>query len=549
MRRAISPARRSDLFRLYAAEVSSGAGDGIMWVALVAAVADEPRPGLWLSVIVIARLAPRALLSVPAGLLIDRLRPRSLLVGVDLVRAVTTGALGLAALGGATPTIVVALVLLSYVIGVPTRPALAAALPRVASESELATANAILSTTRQVMTFVGPLLGVGLVVSSVATGYFANAASFVVSAALYAGVGAQGWRERLTTTRGPESGSADQVGPGRAAPPPMSAPRDVVALVWVVAAMYVVRGAEMVLWGLLVTERLGASASAFGYLAGAVGLGAVVATPVARWSADSARSALAVLLGVGLTVVPTAALAGTNELAVAIALLILVGAGMVVFEVVSVVLIQRVVPLERLGTVFGRVNAASNGGKLIGAVAAPAMVAGVGVGGALLGVVAAVSVVTVFAAPGVRRLAAQADERRRRLDPMVDVLAALDLFDGASRSSLERLAAEAREEHLAVGTVVVAEGEPSDDLFVALDGEFDVTANGSWINEMGPGDWFGEIGLVDRIPRTATVVVSSEATVWRIPGELFLGVLEESGSPPTALVEGIADRLATGRAG
>jgi hypothetical protein len=42
--------------------------------------------------------------------------------------------------------------------------------------------------------------------------------------------------------------------------------------------------------------------------------------------------------------------------------------------------------------------------------------------------------------------------------------------------------------------------------------------------------------------------VRAEATVWRVPGELFLGVLEESGAPPTALVEGIADRLATGRA-
>ena len=59
----------------------------------------------------------------------------------------------------ASALVVMALVLLSYTIAAPTRPALSAILPAVAGERHLAGANAVISIIRQIMTFVGPLLG------------------------------------------------------------------------------------------------------------------------------------------------------------------------------------------------------------------------------------------------------------------------------------------------------------------------------------------------------------------------------------------------------
>ena len=64
------------------------------------------------------------------------------------------------------------------------------------------------------------------------------------------------------------------------------------------------------------------------------------------------------------------------------------------------------------------------------------------------------------------------------------------------------------------------------------------------INKMSAGDWFGEIGLLQRSPRTATVVATSEAVVWRIPGETFLSALGTLAAEPSALLDTMADRLA-----
>jgi len=64
--------RNAGLRRLCVAEVISGAGDGIFWVALAMLLADQPRFGVWLTIAVVACLAPRALLILAAGSLVDR---------------------------------------------------------------------------------------------------------------------------------------------------------------------------------------------------------------------------------------------------------------------------------------------------------------------------------------------------------------------------------------------------------------------------------------------------------------------------------------------
>ena len=64
----------------------------------------------------------------------------------------------------------------------------------------------------------------------------------------------------------------------------------------------------------------------------------------------------------------------------------------------------------------------------------------------------------------------------------------------------------------------------------------------SQVNSLEPPDYFGEIGLIEQIPRTATVTAARDARLLRIPGEDFLAALTEY-TPSTALVEGAAMRL------
>jgi MFS family permease len=545
--------RRRNLQKLYIAETASGIGDGVMWVALISALADEQRYGLWLSLAVLVRLGPRALFSIPAGSLVDRVGPQTLLVTVDSVRALLLAGTAALAWAGSGPIPILAAILVSKIVAVPSRPALSAALPRVSGETHLAAANATLSTIRQVMTFVGPLIGVAVVAWSTTGGYLTNAIGFAVSAAALAAVRGVPWPDvdrpafdRLRALRSgrrlPSLSGSFRSGVGSVRLPGMP------ALIGLIGAVYFLRGAETVLYVLVVRDLIGATPSSFGYLAGAVGVGAVLATPMARRGADSARPVAMLAIALTITVVPTALLAGSTDLALSALLLLPVGAGVVLFEVVSVVTLQRTAHPHALGRVFGAVTSASNTGQLLGAIVAAPVALWLGTDVALIVLAAAVAISGSLTLPSVRTLTASAQDRRLLLEPLVEVLDQVELFDGASRPVLERVAAVVIEETIDTDTIVIHEGAESNDLFLARTGTFDVSVAGHKINEMGPGSWFGEIGLIDRSPRTATVVATSPSVVWRIPGDVFLAVLDESGSPPTALVEGVAARLATGRA-
>ena len=76
-------------------------------------------------------------------------------------------------------------------------------------------------------------------------------------------------------------------------------------------------------------------------------------------------------------------------------------------------------------------------------------------------------------------------------------------------------------------------------------GRLEVFVGGERINEVGPGDVVGEIGVVGRRPRTATVIAATDVELWRLPGGVFLSAIEMHPVMPDALRRGIADRLAT----
>lgn len=154
-----------------------------------------------------------------------------------------------------------------------------------------------------------------------------------------------------------------------------------------------------------------------------------------------------------------------------------------------------------------------------------------------------VAVLGGLSIPGLARLARSTRERQRQLAPIVAELAVLDLFSGANRAVLERLAMESDPIDIAPGTVVIRQGDRADHLYVVRTGPFDVFHGDTIINHVGAGEWFGEIGLLQRRRRTATVQARDAATAWRIPGSVFLSALQEAAAEPTAVMEVIGERL------
>ena len=92
----------------------------------------------------------------------------------------------------------------------------------------------------------------------------------------------------------------------------------------------------------------------------------------------------------------------------------------------------------------------------------------------------------------------------------VSQLAKVPLFSDCSQRDLQTVARVVREIPHEAGTVIAREGEPGVGLFIILDGTADVSIGGRKKATLGPGDFFGEIALLDGGPRTATVTAKSD---------------------------------------
>lgn len=101
----------------------------------------------------------------------------------------------------------------------------------------------------------------------------------------------------------------------------------------------------------------------------------------------------------------------------------------------------------------------------------------------------------------------------------------------------------------ATGEVVVREGEQADAFYAVLSGELGVSAVGeagaepARLRTLGAGTYFGEIGLIGRVPRTATVAAETPVTLLRIEGTAFLDALTNLNAS-ASLLEGAQRRLA-----
>jgi CRP-like cAMP-binding protein len=157
-------------------------------------------------------------------------------------------------------------------------------------------------------------------------------------------------------------------------------------------------------------------------------------------------------------------------------------------------------------------------------------------------------VAALLGAPALRAADRRAAAAATKLRPRVDLLETLDLFDGIERTALERLAAVVEPRDVPVGTEIIRHGEPADALWVLVDGVLSVTVptpatqSGDLPDVTAPGV-VGELGLLHRIPRTATVSAKQASTLWRIPAENFLAVLE-SAPASTSLLSLAGTRMA-----
>lgn len=126
----------------------------------------------------------------------------------------------------------------------------------------------------------------------------------------------------------------------------------------------------------------------------------------------------------------------------------------------------------------------------------------------------------------------------------VDLIRKVPLFAHCSRKEVAEVAKIADEIDVKAGKVLTREGDQGREFFVLLKGSADVMRGDRKVNTLGPGDFFGEIALVSRSPRTATVTTTEPSDLLVITATSFRALLDHSPRIQLRVLEALADRLA-----
>lgn len=539
-----SALRSRDLRRLLGSQLVNSTGSWAYNVALAVFLYEQTHSAAWVAAGSMGRFLPALAFSAYGGVIAERYERVALMVRLNLLALVVQ--LGLALLCWRNGPVVLAIVCAAFtsLVTVVYNPAVAAVIPQVTREDDLAAANALNGTIDNLVVVLGPAIGAGLVFAGgTALAVVVNAGSFAVAAVM---VGRLGMRSRPSdVTEGGAAGPLKQMAEGFRA---VLSSSTVVVFVAFSALASFIYGADTVLFVPISTQQLGTGANGYGYLLAGLGVGGVAGAALVNRLARNQRLAPAILGGMAVYCMPTALLVTVHQPAVAFVLQVVRGAGTLVVDTLAITALQRSVPREMVARVFGVFFAVVLSAISLGALITPALL-GAGLHTAMLAYGLGIPALCLLTLPRLLSMDRVAAAAAAVLAPRVAILERMDLFAAASRTGLERLAGAASEVSVPAGDAVVVEGDVADAFYAVVEGQLSVTAVGEGgalarhLRDLGAGTYFGEIGLIGHIPRTATVTATTPCTLLRIAGQDFLDALTSLSASPS-LLEGARTRLA-----
>ena len=517
MKRAIAAAKRvfanASLRRVVVAYALFVASEYGAWISILVWAYDRGG-SVESGAIALAQLVPAAVAAPLFASVADRRSPATLLIGGYLLQAGALAATAVAAAAGASVLVWLFAIVASTSV-VTTRPAQAALLPGIVHRvEELGAGNATLGWVESAgVVLAGAFTGVVI-------GAFGASAGIGVSAVLAAAAAVSALAVRRVKRLAAEGEATptfrEQLVVGITAARESDAAR---LLLGLQTATWVVVGALDILLVVLALRILDAGAGWVGYLNAAAGAGGLVAGLVAAAVLGVRRLAVPIVAAAVILSGSLGVLAVVSSTAAALTLLTLVGAGRVFFDVATRTLIQRIVPADVLGRVFGLVEGLSMAGLALGSVLAPFLVWAVGPRAAFAGVAVVLPLVGVAAG---RRLLLL--DRTAHV-PIVEIalLRKVPIFQWLPGPSIETAAGALVPTEFAAGDVLIREGDVDADRFFAIaSGEIDVFRGGTHVARLGRGEGVGEMALLRAVPRTATVVALTDVLVYALDRESFL---------------------------
>jgi CRP/FNR family cyclic AMP-dependent transcriptional regulator len=128
-------------------------------------------------------------------------------------------------------------------------------------------------------------------------------------------------------------------------------------------------------------------------------------------------------------------------------------------------------------------------------------------------------------------------------DAFIDHLAAVPLFSACSRKDLQLVAKRAEDVKVEAGKQLVTEGDTGTEFFVIIDGNATVARHGQKVAELGPGQFFGDLALLDRAPRNATITADTPMELVVLGQREFAGLIDDVPEFAHKLLAGLARRL------
>jgi MFS family permease len=463
------------------------------------------------------RMAPSALLAPLLSPLADKGRRERVLIVVSVLRAVVTGAAAVVVGVGGPAPIVYGLAVLSTIAATLYRPAHSALLPSLChSGYELASANVVRGLLDAAATLVGPLLAALLLQLAGVTVVFAVAAG--------ASLWAAAMLRRLDYDAPPRPSAPRQAAFVTSAVDGIRVVgrnRDLALIMGLAAAQSFTRGALTVLTVVVAIDLLGSGEAGAGVLTAAIGAGAVLGSVGASLLVGTRRLGGWFAVGVALWGLPVSLIGVLPQEVAAMALLACVGVGNSLIDLAGFTLLARLAADDVLARVFGVLESLVAMSIGIGAVAASLVVDAAGIRPALVAVGLLCPVLAVLSWRRLRRLDGSIGVR----DDDIDLLHRVSMLNALPLPAIEQLARGLEAVEVPAGRAVFSQGDVGDLYYVIESGEAEVVGDGEVVATLGPGLGFGEIALLRRIRRTATVRATSDLRLRALRSDGFLPVV------------------------
>lgn len=475
------------------------------------------------------RMGPAVVAGMLAGTIVRRFGGRRVLLVLGVARTLTAALCALVIASDAPTIWLYVLATVGAVAGAPIRPAAVTLMPGLArSPGELVAANMAWGTGEGLGTFAGPFVA-GLLIAAGQPALAAGvvAAAFLVTALIVINLRFEHALDAIGGSRQARAGLLEGL--------KVIARRPV--LRWSMLGVYgqvLTRGLLNPLTVVASIELLGMGEAGVGLLSAALGLGgfvgAVFAVSLTR-SDKLIRTECAALAYWGA---PIAVIGLFANPAVGLGAMVVTGVANAVYDVAIITIFQRGATNQERAAAFSLFEGVAGLGLVTGSLLAPVLIAAFGTRGALgvTGAILPIMALVIYARIGRADRVSVVDEELVQLVRRVEVFSELPL------TAVERLAAGMTPMTVEAGTVLMREGEPGDTFVIVAAGDVEVTVEGRPMGRLGPGSGFGEIALLRRSPRTATVTAMTNVAGFEVNAETFACAV--SGPTSAAITEQVA---------